>query len=123
MKNNPLAYEAYQELADAYAAKIDTKPHNAYYDRPALLSLLPDLEGKKVLDAGCTWRGFGKIVVMPSYRRSLEEIISPVIESGFQLEKVLEPKPTEEFKKADPVRFASLMHRPGFLCVRARKPD
>ena len=242
MKNNPLAYEAYQELADAYAAKIDTKPHNAYYDRPAMLSLLPHLQGKKVLDAGCgpgaytqalaergatviacdvsermlelaaerlgkfsfvktpelqkldltqplsmfqdeefdfvnaplcldyiqdwkslflefhrvlkpggrfifscghpafdaeyfdtknyfsvepvqaTWRGFGKTVVMPSFRRSLEEVMTPVIKSGFLLEKVLEPKPTEEFKQADPVRFARLMHRPGFLCIAARKP-
>lgn len=51
--NKPLAYEAYQQLADAYADKVPTKPHNAYYDRPAVLSLLPDIAGKKVLDAGC----------------------------------------------------------------------
>ncbi|HEX2907797.1 MAG TPA: class I SAM-dependent methyltransferase, partial [Phototrophicaceae bacterium] len=29
------------------------KPHNAYYDRPATLSLLPDVAGKRVLDVGC----------------------------------------------------------------------
>lgn len=45
--------EAFDELADAYAASIDTKPHNAYYDRPALLSLAPDMAGRLVLDAGC----------------------------------------------------------------------
>lgn len=48
-----IAYEAYEKLADAYAAMIDTKPHNAYLERPATLSLLPDVEGKRVLDAGC----------------------------------------------------------------------
>jgi SAM-dependent methyltransferase len=53
MNDKPIAYDAYQELADAYADHIDTKPHNAYYERPAMLSLLPDLQGKLVLDAGC----------------------------------------------------------------------
>lgn len=49
----PLALAAYEELAEAYAAHIDTKPHNAFYERPATLSLLPDVAGLDVLDAGC----------------------------------------------------------------------
>ena len=49
----PIAYEAYEKLADAYAAQSDTKPHNAYYERPAMFSLMPDLNGRDVLDAGC----------------------------------------------------------------------
>ena len=52
-KHKPLAQEAYDELAEAYAAMIDTKPHNAYYERPATLSLLPEVKGKRMLDAGC----------------------------------------------------------------------
>jgi len=52
-KDNPVAQGAYDALAEAYAARIDTKPHNAYYERPATLSLLPDVSGKRVLDAGC----------------------------------------------------------------------
>jgi SAM-dependent methyltransferase len=52
-KSRPLAQEAYDELAEDFAAMIDTKPHNAYYERPATLSLLPDVRGKSVLDAGC----------------------------------------------------------------------
>lgn len=51
--DKPLAYDAYQALAERYAAHIDTKPHNAYYERPATLSLLPDVAGMRVLDAGC----------------------------------------------------------------------
>ncbi len=235
MTDKPLAYEAYQRLAKRYAARIDTKPHNAFYDRPAMLSLLPELCGRRVLDAGCgpgayaeefvargasvvgcdmsdemlrlahdrlgdsvdlrrvdlnrpldmfggrefdlvfaalcldyvadwnslfrefrrvlrpggrllfscghpafdaeyfdteayfsvervecTWTGFGIPIDMPSYRRSLEEIVGPVLEAGLVLERVHEPLPTEEFRQADPKRFERLMRRPGFLCVRAR---
>lgn len=43
----------YEQLAESYDALIDHKPHNAYYDRPNTLSLLPDVTGKKVLDAAC----------------------------------------------------------------------
>jgi ubiquinone/menaquinone biosynthesis C-methylase UbiE len=232
----PLAYDAYQELADHYAAKIETKPHNAYYERPAMLEMMPDLRGKRVLDAGCgpgvyaeslvnrgamvvaidmsdrmlelarerlgskadlrlvdlsqplsmfsnesfdfinaplcldyiqdwrqlfaefhrilspgggfqfscghpafdaeyyntssyfsveqveaTWKGFGKEVVMPSFRRSLQEIMMPLIETGFSLQKVIEPLPTAEFRQADPLRFSTLSRRPAFLCVQAKR--
>ena len=68
----------------------------------------------------CEWRGFGTKVVMPSYRRSLEEFLTPLLRAGFLLERIVEPLPTDEFRTADPVRYGSLMHRPGFLCVRAR---
>ena len=53
MPDHPHAYDAYQELASAYAEKINTKPHNAYYERPAMLSMLPKIAGMHVLDAGC----------------------------------------------------------------------
>jgi SAM-dependent methyltransferase len=234
--NKPLALDAYERLAEAYAARIDTKPHNAYYERPATLSLLPDVAGLNVLDAGCgpgvysewlvqhgaqvvavdasakmlgyakarigsgvqfhqadlegdvaflqdgyfdvvlaplvmdyladwgsvfqqfhrvlkpagflvfstghpffeatyfktdkyfeteqvscVWRGFGIDVDMPSYRRSLSDALNSVLESGFELVRVLEPRPTEEFKKADPVRFERLSRQPSFLCIKARK--
>jgi ubiquinone/menaquinone biosynthesis C-methylase UbiE len=49
----PVSREAYEKLADSYSARAPTKPHNAYYERPATLSLLGDVGGKRVLDAGC----------------------------------------------------------------------
>jgi SAM-dependent methyltransferase len=52
-KRQFIAYEAYEKLADAYAEQVGTMPHNAYLERPATLSLLPDVKGKNVLDAGC----------------------------------------------------------------------
>jgi len=237
MTDKPIALDAYEALAEAYAAVIDTKPHNAYYERPATLSLMPEVKGKRVLDAGCgagiysewliergaeivafdaspkmvelakqrlgskadvrqadlgkpltflhdssfnivlcplvleyiedwhatfaevyrvllqgghfvfsvthpffdyihfkssnyfqtelvggEWRGFESVrVYMPSYRRSLEATLSPLMEAGFSLERILEPKPTDEFKKADPKHYEELSQQPCFLCVRARK--
>lgn len=49
----PIAYDAYETMATYYFNGIDTKPYNADYERPATLSLLPDVRGKRVLDAGC----------------------------------------------------------------------
>ena len=43
----------YGDIADAYAARVDSRPHNALYERPAMLDLLPPLPGTRVLDAGC----------------------------------------------------------------------
>ena len=45
--------DAYDVIAEKYAATVDTKPWNAYYERPATLSLLPPLAGTRVLDVGC----------------------------------------------------------------------
>jgi 2-polyprenyl-3-methyl-5-hydroxy-6-metoxy-1,4-benzoquinol methylase len=44
---------SYEGLAGKYAATVDTKPWNAYYERPAVISLLPSLMNAKVLDVGC----------------------------------------------------------------------
>jgi ubiquinone/menaquinone biosynthesis C-methylase UbiE len=62
-KRRPIAQDAYDQLADAYAERIDTKPHNAYYERPATLSLLPELKGQYVLDAGCGPGVYAEILV------------------------------------------------------------
>jgi SAM-dependent methyltransferase len=237
VSDKPIALDAYEALAEAYAAVVDTKPHNAYYERPATLSLLPSVKNKRVLDAGCgpgvysewlikhgadvvaidaspkmvelakqrlgvavdirqadlskpltflesasfdivlsplvleyiedlrstlaefyrvlrpsgclifsinhpffdylyfksnnyfatelvgsEWRGFAPLRVhMPSFRRSLEATLNPLIEAGFHLERILEPKPTEEFKQADPKHYEELSRQPCFLCIRARK--
>ena len=45
--------ESYDYIAAKYNALIDEKPHNAYYDRPNTLSLLPEVNEKSILDAGC----------------------------------------------------------------------
>jgi SAM-dependent methyltransferase len=234
--DEPIALEAFDRLADGYAALAENKAHNAHYERPATLSLLPDVSGRRVLDAGCgpgiyaawlldhggevvgvdisermvalarqrvggraefivadlahpldfladasfdvvvaplvvdyvrdwgslfreffrvlrpggcfvfsvehpfsdfshrhmsnyfrteliecTWRGFGEPVPVRSYRRPLSELLNPIVDSGFSIERLLEPLPTKAFEAADPADYVKLMRRPGFLCLRAKK--
>jgi SAM-dependent methyltransferase len=44
---------SYQGIAQNYAAQVDTKPMNAFYERPAVTALLPPLAAARVLDVGC----------------------------------------------------------------------
>jgi SAM-dependent methyltransferase len=233
----PIALDAYEQLAERYAAQIDTKPHNAYYERPALRALLPNVQGRRVFEAGCGtgvhipwllehgaevvgldvspamlsaarrrlgphatliqadlgqpldfltgesfdlvmsslvmhylkdwsvplrsfyrvlrpagrlvfstghpmleflesgdshyfeiepkgmyWRGFGgEPVYMPFYRRPLSAITESLADAGFVIERLVEPLPTEEFRRADPENYERLMAQPAFVCLRARK--
>ncbi|TXT57941.1 MAG: hypothetical protein BAJATHORv1_10651 [Candidatus Thorarchaeota archaeon] len=50
--DRPIALDVYEEIAESYAARVDTKAHNAYIDWPAVTSLLPELDGLMVLDIG-----------------------------------------------------------------------
>lgn len=43
----------YDTIAARYAAGIDEQPWNALYERPATLALLPAVNDRDVLDAGC----------------------------------------------------------------------
>ena len=52
MSSDP-PFFSYDAIADAYAARVDDAPYNALYERPAMLSLLPEVDGLRVLDAGC----------------------------------------------------------------------
>ncbi|SFD81572.1 Methyltransferase domain-containing protein [Paenibacillus catalpae] len=47
--------QAFDQLAAVYEQTVDlSSGHNAFYERPAMMKLLPeDLSGKTVLDAGC----------------------------------------------------------------------
>jgi SAM-dependent methyltransferase len=236
VSDEPIALEAYERLADAYAARVDTKAHNAYYEMPAMLTLMPEVQGLQALDAACgpgryaewlvehgaevtafdvsprmvtharrrlglrarieqanlshpltwledqtfdlvvcalaldyvrhwepvlrefqrilrpggklvfsmehpcseyalqgdrpyfevermevTWRGFGRPIVMPSWRRPLMDVFNALADAGFRVERVQEPQPTPEFEPQDPEAYALLLHRPGFLCIRAAK--
>lgn len=227
---------AYEDMADKYNELIDHKPHNAYYDRPNTLQLLPDVNGKIILDAACgpgkyaeilmdkgaivkgfdispkmielainrnnnkgeffvhdlsanfsmvedhscdivlcalalhyiedwtltikefhrvlkrngilvisiehpffeynyfksknyfnienvkcTWKGFGQPVEVNSFRRPLNECITPLTANGFLIDKLVEPKPTMEFEQLDPKHFKELNEFPAFMCIRAIK--
>ena len=64
----------------------------------------------------------GKVKVQ-FYRRPLCQIISPIIDEGFIIEKLIEPMPTEKFKELHPKVYEGLTRKPQFLFLRARKTE
>ncbi|MER6046405.1 class I SAM-dependent methyltransferase [Streptomyces sp. NPDC001793] len=49
----PARVNDYDSFAEAYSALSETSFLNAYYERPAMLSLAGDVAGRRILDAGC----------------------------------------------------------------------
>lgn len=43
----------YDRFAAGYAAHNDSSPWNALYERPAVPGMMGDVDGLRVLDAGC----------------------------------------------------------------------
>lgn len=52
-EDDPIARDAYDELADSYAVDVRENAYNAHLEFPGTTSLVPDVDGKRVLDAGC----------------------------------------------------------------------
>jgi SAM-dependent methyltransferase len=224
--------DSYDGKANKYAESVDTRPWNAHYERPAVVSLLPTLKGKSVLDAGCgsgwyaehlldqganvvafdfnadfvqftrrrvaqrarvfqadlaepldfasaeqfdlilcslvlhylkdwqpTLREFRRVLSprgtlvfsthhpftdwqyfktenyfavdlvedewdigkMKFYRRPLTSMSRDLEAAGFDIERILEPQPTEAFNRVNPEAYRRHQNRPLFLVVRARK--
>ncbi len=62
-------------MGTKYATMVDTSPHNAYYERPAMLTLLPDvLTGLRVLDAGTAAGWYAKYFLDNGARPSAVDI-------------------------------------------------
>ena len=225
---------SYEDMAGKYAETVDTRPWNAHYERPAVISLLPPLTNATVLDAGCgsgwyaeqllglgakvtafdlnaefvtltrarvggrarvlradlagplDFAGDGEfdVVVCPLvmhylkdwqpvfrefrrvlkprgvlvfsthhpfmdwklfdrddyfavelledewdtgkvrfYRRPLTDISRALDSAGFFVERLLEPQPTEDFRRAHPEGYERLTKNPWFLVVRCRRKD
>jgi 2-polyprenyl-3-methyl-5-hydroxy-6-metoxy-1,4-benzoquinol methylase len=54
------------------------------------------------------------------YHRTFATIINTLIETGFTIEKMIEPLPTEDLLKKYP-EYKDLFHKPDFLLVKVRK--
>lgn len=105
--------------------KIREKKSNAndLFETPALFSLLPDLQGKTILDLGCGVGGHCFEFVnggAKKYHRTFSSIINTLVSAGFSIEKLIEPIPTEELLLDFP-DHRDLFHKPDFLLVWGRK--
>ncbi|MFB6198514.1 MAG: class I SAM-dependent methyltransferase [Halobacteriaceae archaeon] len=56
-EDQSIAQDAYDALADSYADEIASNPYNEHMAFPGTTGLVPDVEDKRILDAGC---GTGK---------------------------------------------------------------
>lgn len=60
---------------------------------------------------------------MQFYRRPLTAMSKALDASGFFIERLLEPQPTENFQKLNPEGYEKRLKRPLFLVIRAKKRE
>ena len=66
------------------------------------------------------WGWVGKVRF---FRRPLTSIAGALTEAGFVMDRLVEPKPTEEFREMNPESFTRILKRPEFLLIRGRLTD
>ncbi|MDX1900999.1 MAG: methyltransferase domain-containing protein [Gammaproteobacteria bacterium] len=64
------------------------------------------------------WENIGEIKF---YHHTLHELTESLYQSGFIIERMLEPMPLPEMEKADPKMYSNIVSKPWFLFVRAKK--
>jgi SAM-dependent methyltransferase len=62
-KQEYIPFNDYEAFAEAYLTRTDSNSHNAYYERPAMFSLLSNVKSKRVLDAGCAGGAYSEWLV------------------------------------------------------------
>jgi len=71
---------------------------------------------------GLHWGGFGEPKPwVEAFRRPFADIFNALTETGWAIERVLEPEPQPEMKAVSPALYAELVQAPAFICVRARR--
>jgi SAM-dependent methyltransferase len=68
-----------------------------------------------------TWTAAGEEVDVPFYRRPFAEVINPLVETGFRLDELVEPTPTESFEEQRPGAYEKRLRHPTFLCISASR--
>lgn len=66
------------------------------------------------------WKRAGKLIEVPFYRRPLHVIINET-STFFNIEKIVEPQPTQVFKLKKPNKYEFLMNNPHFLIIKGSK--
>jgi hypothetical protein len=57
------------------------------------------------------------------YRRPLTAMSQALDSTGLFIERLLEPQPTEDFRRVNPKEYERLTKNPQFLFIRARRRD
>lgn len=70
-----------------------------------------------------TWEAAGEDVAVSFFRRPFSAVINPLVESGFRVEELVEPTPTERFREKTPESYEKRSTYPTFLCVRATSAE
>jgi ubiquinone/menaquinone biosynthesis C-methylase UbiE len=69
-----------------------------------------------------TWQlPSGKLHQVRYWRESLADLCGAATESGFVIERLLEPRPAESMRSRSPADYDKLHHQPGFLILRLLK--
>jgi ubiquinone/menaquinone biosynthesis C-methylase UbiE len=71
---------------------------------------------------GIHWSGFGEPKpFVESYRRPLGVIFNALSDSGWKLDRVLEPRPLSEMRAIAERLHTELSRSPAFICIKARR--
>lgn len=69
------------------------------------------------------WTGFGaEPVTVPDYYRSFADMVNPLLQTGFVLERVEEAQPIPECRTRWPEAYEEYMKKPSFIGFRTVKP-
>jgi SAM-dependent methyltransferase len=96
--------ETYDTLGEGYARGIDDNAYNAHYERPATLSLLPEVSGRRVLDAGCGPGAYAHWLVEHGAKVTAVDV-SPKM-AAFARSRLGEQARVIEHDLANPLHFA-----------------
>jgi len=97
------------------SGKLVFSTHHPVHDQASILD--PGYLNAELIEEEWGWLG----KKMRYYRRPLRDLIEPLADAGFLIERLCEPTPSEEFKLRDPKGYDRLCRLPAFIFVRARK--
>ncbi|MEU4381795.1 class I SAM-dependent methyltransferase [Micromonospora echinofusca] len=71
-----------------------------------------------------SWVGFSMAdgITMRFQRMTLESLMTEVLDAGFVLERLVEPRAVETLRAINPERYERLTGRPSFVALRLRRP-
>ncbi len=60
-------------------------------------------------------------MTVTSWHKSFSEILNTAVQSGFQIDKLLEPEPLSEMRDINPQTYERLKKIPEFMVLRVKK--